>query len=95
MPGAPRIDNVKPAAALPGGEVSIVGAGFGGRNHARPVVHFGQAEASIAVSYTHLDVYKRQDYKLTREALADTLGRRLVRDDEILRTIQELSLIHI
>jgi nicotinamide-nucleotide amidase len=26
---------------------------------------------------------------LTREALADTLGRRLVRDDEILRTIQE------
>ncbi len=26
---------------------------------------------------------------LTREVLADTLGRRLVRDDEILRTIQE------
>ena len=50
MPGAPRIDNVKPAAALPGGEISIAGTGFGGRNHARPVVHFGQAEANVVMA---------------------------------------------
>jgi len=32
-------------AALPGGEISISGSGFAGRNHSRPVVHFGQAES--------------------------------------------------
>jgi sugar lactone lactonase YvrE len=50
VPGTPRIDNVKPAAALPGGEISIAGTGFGGRNHARPLVHFGQAEANVVMA---------------------------------------------
>ena len=50
MPASPHIDGVKPTAALPGGEISISGAGFGGRNHARPIVHFGQAEGSIVMA---------------------------------------------
>ncbi|MGC1687340.1 MAG: IPT/TIG domain-containing protein [Candidatus Acidiferrales bacterium] len=50
MPSAPRIDSVKPAAALPGGDVSITGTGFGGRNHARPVVRFGRAEANVVMA---------------------------------------------
>ena len=50
MPGTPRIDNVKPTAAIPSGEISISGTGFGGRNHARPMVHFGQAEASLVMA---------------------------------------------
>ena len=33
--GIPRIESVKPAAALPGGEVSLKGTGFGTRNHTR------------------------------------------------------------
>jgi sugar lactone lactonase YvrE len=41
---------VKPAAALPGGEISIAGTGFGGRSHARPLVHFGQAEANVVMA---------------------------------------------
>jgi sugar lactone lactonase YvrE len=48
--GAPHIDNVKPAAVLPGGEISISGEGFGGRNHARPVVRFGDAEGGIVLA---------------------------------------------
>jgi len=47
---APRIQNVKPAAALPGGEIAITGTGFAGRNHARAVVHFGQAQGSVLLA---------------------------------------------
>jgi hypothetical protein len=48
--GTPRIESVKPAAALPGGEVSIKGSGFGVHNHTRPQVHFGPAEGSLVMA---------------------------------------------
>jgi IPT/TIG domain len=48
--GFPRIDRVAPAAAIPGGEIIIHGSGFGSRNGARPVVHFGEAEASLILA---------------------------------------------
>lgn len=41
---------MKPAAALPGGEISIAGSGFGGRNHARPRVQFGAADATLVIA---------------------------------------------
>ena len=50
MQGAPRIENVVPTAALPGGEIRISGSGFGGRNHARPQVEFGAAEGSLVIA---------------------------------------------
>src|SRR5262249_15286075 len=48
--GIPRIEGVSPAAAIPGGEVEIRGSGFVSRNFARPMVQFGEAEASVALS---------------------------------------------
>ena len=48
--GVPRIERVSPAAAIPGGEIEIRGSGFVSRNFARPLVHFGEAEASVALS---------------------------------------------
>lgn len=48
--GVPRIDRVAPAAAIPGGEIAIYGSGFGSRTGARPVVHFGEAEASLVLA---------------------------------------------
>ena len=48
--GLPRIDRVAPAAAIPGGEIVIHGSGFASRNGARPVVHFGEAEASLILA---------------------------------------------
>jgi sugar lactone lactonase YvrE len=48
--GAPRIESVKPAAALPGGELSIRGNGFAVRNHTRPQVQFGTAEGSLVMA---------------------------------------------
>jgi len=52
--GAPRIESVKPAAALPGGELSIWGNGFAVRNHTRPQVQFGTAEASLVMAADNL-----------------------------------------
>ena len=48
--GLPRIDRVAPAAAIPGGEIIIHGSGFASRNGARPLVHFGEAEASLILA---------------------------------------------
>ena len=48
--GTPRIDTVNPRAALPGGELTIRGSGFGTRNHARPLVEFGGAEGSLVLA---------------------------------------------
>jgi sugar lactone lactonase YvrE len=50
MNTSPRIESVKPAAALPGGEISIHGSGFGVRNQARPEVQFGTAEGSLILA---------------------------------------------
>jgi DNA-binding beta-propeller fold protein YncE len=50
----PRIERVKPAAALPGGEVWIEGSGFGARNHTRAQVQFGPAEGSLVMAAENL-----------------------------------------
>jgi hypothetical protein len=48
--GIPHIDRIAPAAAIPGGEITIYGSGFTSRPGARPVVRFGDAEAGLAMA---------------------------------------------
>ncbi len=48
--GIPRVERIVPAAALPGGEIAILGAGFAPDNHTLPAVRFGEAEASLLLS---------------------------------------------
>lgn len=48
--GIPHIDRVVPGAAIPGGEMVIHGKGFTPRPGARPVVHFGEAEAGVMLA---------------------------------------------
>jgi hypothetical protein len=48
--GNPRIERVAPTAAIPGGEITIHGSGFVSRTQTRPLVRFGEAEASLALS---------------------------------------------
>src|SRR5260370_7987296 len=48
--GIPHIERVAPAAAIAGGEINIQGRGFVSRGQARPVVRFGEAEASVALA---------------------------------------------
>ena len=48
--GIPHIERVAPAAAIPGGEMTLHGRGFVSRAQSRPVVRFGDAEAGIALA---------------------------------------------
>src|SRR5437879_9379031 len=48
--GFPRIDRIAPTAAIPGGEIVIPGSGFASRSGTPPVVHFGEAEASLILA---------------------------------------------
>src|SRR5215472_4466292 len=48
--GKPRIENVSPRAAIPGGEVAIEGSGFTENGRSRPTVRFGDRAGSLMVS---------------------------------------------
>jgi hypothetical protein len=48
--GGPRIDAVEPAAALPGGEIRIVGSKLRPSELRRPRVQFGELEGSVVIS---------------------------------------------
>jgi hypothetical protein len=48
--GQPHIEDVSPAAALPGGEVRIVGRGLRPPELRRPRVRFGEMEAAVVIS---------------------------------------------
>ena len=48
--GHPHIEAVTPAAALPGGEVRILGSGFRAPELRRPQVRFGEKEGAIVIS---------------------------------------------
>ncbi|MGB9445315.1 MAG: IPT/TIG domain-containing protein, partial [Candidatus Acidiferrum sp.] len=48
--GIPHIERIAPAAALPGGEITIYGSGFISRPGGRPVVRFGETEAALALA---------------------------------------------
>jgi sugar lactone lactonase YvrE len=48
--GRPHIEAVAPSAALPGGEVRILGTGFRPPELRRPLVRFGELEGSVVVS---------------------------------------------
>jgi len=47
--GVPRIERVSPGAAIPGGEVTLLGSGFASRGAAKPVVRFGEAECGLSL----------------------------------------------
>ncbi len=48
--GAPKIAAVEPRAALPGGEIRIVGTGLRPREFRRPRVQFGNVEGAVVIS---------------------------------------------
>jgi sugar lactone lactonase YvrE len=48
--GIPKIESIHPAAAIPGGEITIRGTGFANGNYVRPAVHFGNAEGSLVMA---------------------------------------------
>ena len=47
--GSPRIERVSPGAAIPGGEIALIGSGFASRGASKPVVRFGDAEGGLSL----------------------------------------------
>src|SRR6516165_4586844 len=48
--GIPHIERISPAAAIPGGELTVYGSGFTSRQGGRPLVRFGDMEAPLSLS---------------------------------------------
>jgi len=48
--GVPHIERISPMAAIPGGDITIYGSGFTSRHGARPLVRFGEVEASLSLA---------------------------------------------
>jgi len=57
----PRIESVQPSAAIPGGEVTIHGAGFVNGNQLRPEVHFGATPGSLVLASENILVARVPD----------------------------------
>jgi sugar lactone lactonase YvrE len=72
--GRPRIDGVRPAAALPGGEVRIVGSGLRPSDLRRPRVRFGEVEASVVISSDDFVIARVPDGAMTGPVVVATNG---------------------
>ncbi len=47
--GTPRIERVSPGAAIPGGEIALIGSGFASQGASKPVVRFGETEGGLSL----------------------------------------------
>ncbi|HEX5235636.1 MAG TPA: gluconolaconase [Silvibacterium sp.] len=65
---APRIESVEPAAALPGGEIDVLGANLGPVSFRRPVAMLGELAASVVMSRN-----RRMILRVPQEAIAGKL----------------------
>src|SRR5271170_1017397 len=65
---APRIDEIQPDAALPGGEIEVLGANLGAISYRRPVAMVGDLAAAIVMSRG-----KRMVLRIPEEAESGTL----------------------
>ena len=73
--GKPRIDAVVPAAALPGGEVRIIGAGLKPPELRRPRVQFGEVEGSIVISSDEFMIARVPDEATAGPVIVATDGQ--------------------
>jgi hypothetical protein len=73
--GLPQISTVEPSAALPGGEVRIVGRAFRPAELRRPIVQFGDVEGSLVVSSDDFIVARVPEGAVTGPVTVATNGR--------------------
>lgn len=72
--GQPHIEAVAPAAALPGGEVRILGSGFRVPELRRPQVRFGEKEGAIVISADDFVVARVPDGAASGSVVISTNG---------------------
>ncbi len=81
--GNPQIESLEPRAALPGGEVRIIGSGLGPKEHRRPRVQFGDVEGAVVVS--------SEQFVIARVPEGATSGPVVVATDSATSNAQELT----
>src|SRR5579871_6842242 len=72
--GKPRIDAVRPPAALPGGEIRIIGSGLRPPELRRPRVQFGEIEGSVLISSDDFLIARVPDGAMTGPVVVSTNG---------------------
>jgi sugar lactone lactonase YvrE len=74
--GAPHIESIEPAFALPGGEVRIVGRGLGPQELRRPEVRFGDVDGSVVISSAQFIVARVPEGAASGNVVVATNGHR-------------------
>lgn len=74
--GAPHIESIEPACALPGGEVRIVGRGLGPQELRRPEVRFGDVDGSVIISSAQFIVARVPEGAASGNVVVATNGHR-------------------
>lgn len=72
--GRPHIEAVTPAAALPGGEVRILGTGFRPAELRRPRVRFGEMEGAVVISSDDFVIARVPDGAASGAVVVSTNG---------------------
>ena len=70
--GKPLIEGVKPQAAIPGGEISVLGKGFVSNGHKRPTVRFGDQPGSVLLSSPNRLIVRVPEGVVSGEMVVDT-----------------------
>jgi sugar lactone lactonase YvrE len=72
--GKPHIENVSPAAALPGGDIRIVGSALRPAELRRPRVQFGEVEGAVIISSDDFVIARVPDGASTGPVIVSTNG---------------------
>jgi sugar lactone lactonase YvrE len=72
--GHPHIEGVLPSAALPGGEIRIVGSGLRPADLRRPKVRFGDVDGAVVISSDHFLVARVPDGATSGPVVVATNG---------------------
>jgi sugar lactone lactonase YvrE len=72
--GRPHIEAVVPAAALPGGEVRIIGSGLKPPELRRPRVQFGEVEGAVVIAADDFVIARVPDGAVTGPVVVSTNG---------------------
>src|SRR4051812_15785747 len=69
----PRLDALRPQAAMPGGEIELLGLGLQGRaDRSLPLVRIGEAQAHLALSRPDRATIRILDSTISGEVEVDT-----------------------
>jgi sugar lactone lactonase YvrE len=70
----PLVERVTPRAAIPGGEISVLGKGFVSNGHGRPTVRFGDQAGSVLLSSANRLIVRVPEGVVSGDMIVETGG---------------------